>query len=461
MPTESLLLILALVFGLYAAWSIGANDVANAMGTSVGSKALTIIQAVLLAACFEFLGSVFFGSYVTETLQKGLIDLPGGDSSQTMVLGMISALFATGLWLHIASLLGLPVSTTHSIVGAIVGFGITAGGVEAIRWDEVISIGLSWIASPILGAMVAFLMFSSLRSAIFFKPVPIAAAKKVFPKIAGLVFFILTFTALTSVGRVTALSAALISTVSAFIGFGIVRILEQFLLPKPTIHEQCHSEDMLRLVELQGEKKKLKISGTKEELIRIKHEIDEIAKRLHPDLHLHLEAVQFKQIEKMFAFLQVLTACMMAFAHGSNDVANAIGPLQAIINSLPIHNEFPILQHGKSMLIFGGLGIVLGLTTYGWKVIRTIGKKITELTPSRGFAAEFAASLTILVASRLGFPISTTHTLVGAVIGVGMAGGIATLNLRTIRDIFFSWIVTIPAGAIFSIATYEILSRII
>ncbi len=455
MEQDTILLTLALVFGLYAAWNIGANDVANAMGTSVGSKALTIVQAVVLAAIFEFLGAVLYGSYVTETLQKGIIELPDTGSSRIVVLGMISALFATGLWLHIASTLGLPVSTTHSIVGAIVGFGICAGGIDAICWKEVTAIGLSWIVSPLLGAVVAFLVFSSLRSAIFFKPVPLAAAKKLMPKLTCFVIFILTFSLCSSVGRTSFLTAVISSIIMATITYLSVLLIEYIYLPKESAHDKSHADDMQRLIVLQ--KMRRKFGETPE----IAEEIEAISARLHPDLHLHLEAVQFRQIEKMFAVLQIITACMMAFAHGANDVANAIGPLQAVINALKIPSDLSFLSYGRSMLIFGGFGIVLGLATYGWKVIETIGKKITELTPSRGFAAEFAASLTILLASRLGFPISTTHTLVGAVLGVGLAGGLATLNLRTIRDIAFSWLITIPAGAFFSVVTYQLLSHLI
>ena len=455
--TETLL-ILALVFGLYAAWNIGANDVANAMGTSVGSKALTIGQAVLLAAIFEFLGAVFFGSYVTETLQKGIIELPPTDSPYVMVLGMLSSLFGTGLWLHIASVWGLPVSTTHSIVGAIVGFGITAGGLQAISWGKVGSIGLSWVISPVLGALVAFLVFSSLRKAIFFKAAPLAEAKKLMPYLSSFVIFILCFSLCTSVGRISIATASWVSIALALITYVGVQLLERSLIPKETVHEKNHTADMKRLFQLEKLKKRTDVTS---ELVTIDNEIEQIAKRLHPDLHFQFESLQFRRIEKMFAILQILTACMMAFAHGANDVANAIGPLQACIRGLNLDATYSYLTHEKSMLIYGGLGIILGLSTYGWKVIETIGKKITELTPSRGFSAEFAASITILFASRLGFPISTTHTLVGAVLGVGLAGGLATLNLRTIRDIVFSWIITIPAGALFSIVTFEILSRLL
>lgn len=457
--TTDILLILALVFGLYAAWNIGANDVANAMGTSVGSKALTIAQAVLLAAIFEFLGAVFFGSYVTETLQTGIIELPQTASSQqVMVLGMLSSLLGTGLWLHIASIWGLPVSTTHSIVGAIVGFGITAGGIHAVCWGKVASIGLSWVISPILGASVAFLVFSSLRKAIFFKAAPLAEAKKLMPFLSSFVIFILTLSLCTSVGRVSFATASLASIILALFTYITAHLLERSYIPLETAHEKSHTDDMKRLLQLEELKKHSEVES---EITTIDNEIETIARRLHPDLHHHFETLQFRSIEKMFAILQILTACMMAFAHGANDVANAIGPLQACIRGLNLGDNLAFLNHNKSMLIFGGFGIVLGLSTYGWKVIETIGKKITELTPSRGFSAEFAASITILFASRLGFPISTTHTLVGAVLGVGLAGGLATLNLRTIRDIAFSWLITIPAGALFSIITFEILSRFV
>lgn len=462
MPQETTLLVLALLFGFYAAWNIGANDVANAMGTSVGSKALTLVKAVFLAALFEFLGAYLFGSYVSHTLQSGIVDT-SNLSPKIIVLGMLSALFATGLWLQIASYFGLPVSTTHSIVGAIIGFGITAGGMDTIEWGQVASIGCSWIFSPILGAIGAFTLFSHLRSTIFLSSTPLATSLKRLPFIAGFVALVLSFSFHTSIGIPKPFfEAAYYSFPWAIGAFFIFRYLQGKLLPKMTPEESQHMQLMSTLMELEAKKQRLLLSSTTppEELQSIEREIRVLARQYHPEVHSPFEEIQLRRVEKLFGVLQIVTACMMAFAHGANDVANAVGPLQACVAVLHVDSGYPLLAYPSSMLVLGGIGIVIGLATYGWKVIETIGRKITELTPSRGFSAEFAASLTILLATRLGFPISTTHTLVGAVLGVGMAGGLASINSKTIRDIILSWVITIPAGALFAITTFEVLKRI-
>lgn len=462
MPHEMTLLLLALLFGFYAAWNIGANDVANAMGTSVGSKALTLLQAVILAAIFEFLGAYLFGSYVSQTLQSEIVNTTLF-TPQIIVLGMLSALFATGLWLQIASFFGLPVSTTHSIVGAIVGFGITAGGLDSIEWGRVASIGFSWIFSPLLGGIGAYGLFSYLRTTIFLSPTPLLTALKRLPYIASVVAFVLSFSFHSSIGTPQPVFEAFYYSLPWAIGiFCCFTYLQKKILPKMTPHETEHMQLMSTLIELEAQKRRLLLnpSSSANELQLVEKEIQLLARQYHPELHSPFEEIQLGRIEKLFGVLQIVTACMMAFAHGANDVANAVGPLQSCMQFLHIDAQYPILQYPSSMLILGGIGIVIGLATYGWRVIETIGKKITELTPSRGFSAEFAASITILMATRLGFPISTTHTLVGAVLGVGMAGGLASINRKTIRDIILSWLVTIPAGALFAIVTFEILKKL-
>ncbi len=397
--TETILII-SLLIGFYAAWNIGANDVSNAMGTSVGSRALTIRQAVIIAAIFEFCGALFFGSHVSETLQQGIIKSNTfADDPSILVDGMLSALLASGIWLQLATYFGLPVSTTHAIVGAIVGFGAVVGGVEAIYWDEVFSIAGSWVVSPLLGALCGFVLFSILRKQIFYSKSPLKATIRAFPWIVAALFIIFAFVGLwKGAGIIHILVGAL------FLGIGTFFFLRIKKFTGTGIHEE------------------------------------------------------FQVVEKLFASLQIVTACLMAFSHGANDVANAIGPLAAIINIVETGSTSFSPHIPTWILALGGLGIVAGLATWGWRVIETIGKKITELTPSRGFSAEFAAALTVLLASRFGFPISTTHTLVGAVLGVGLAGGIATLNLRMIRDIALAWIVTIPAGALLSILCYYLIS---
>ena len=420
MGTESIIILtLALGFGFYMAWNIGANDVANAMGTSIGSGALTMKKAILIAAVFEFAGAFLVGSHVTETVRKGIIDLSifteMENGTSILMYGMLASLLAAGAWLQIASYFGWPVSTTHSIVGAIVGFGIIAGGATGVDWGQIVKIVMSWAISPLLSGTIAFVVFSVIRHSMMNVPNPIQATKRWAPAFTFLVFAILTlvtfFKGLKNLHLNLSFSEALVIAA----GIGLVASIIGWLL------------------------------------IRRIHVDEETA--THGD-------VQF--VEKIFTHLQVMSACFVAFAHGANDVANAIGPLAAIVsivnggaNALVSKTPVPVWILG-----LGSIGIVIGLSTWGWRVIETIGKKITELTPVRGFSAEFAAATTIVLASRLRIPISTTHTLVGGVLGVGIARGIESLNPRVVRDIFTSWIVTLPAGAGMSIVFFLIIKTV-
>ena len=464
------LYIIALLFGFYAAWNIGANDVANAMGTSVGSKALTIKQAVILAAIFEFLGAVLFGANVSETLEKGIVNPQiFAHHPNVFIHGMLASLLATGLWLQFASYYGLPVSTTHSIVGAIVGFGSVVGGIHCVEWNHVGQIAISWIASPLLGAGASYLIFLLLRQHIFYVPSPLVATKRLIPWIAGLVVLVLS---LSMLYRVIAPSSH--TAVKMLISFALAVIIglatyffTRKIRPKEVVASTPPYDPQL-LLDVEKAKKQLlkaKETLTGEERFRINdivQDIDSFSFAIKLKDHPERRNTEFFWVEKIFGYLQISSACLMAFAHGSNDVSNAIGPMAAIISTLKQHyyfsqsSAFPIWA-----LVLGGAGIVLGLATWGWRVIETIGRRITELTPSRGFSAEFGAALVILLASRMGFPISTTHTLVGSVFGVGLAGGLSSLNAKTIRDILLSWFVTIPAGALLSIICYYILSAIL
>lgn len=401
---------LAAVFGLFMAWGIGANDVANAMATSVGSKALTIKQAIIVAAIFEFLGAVLAGGEVTATIRKGIIDteLLAG-SPELLIYGMLAALLSAGTWLLIASKNGWPVSTTHSIVGAIVGFAAVGIGVDAVQWDEVGKIVMSWVISPLTAGFLAYLIYGSVQRLILSQDDPLECAKRYVPVYIFFAAFTITLVTilkgLKHVGLTISLAdsyllAILIAVTIALLGtLGIRRI-------KP---------------DAKADKKQ-----------------------------------HFHTVERVFAILMVVTACGMAFAHGSNDVANAIGPLAAVISIaqtgiVSAESALPIW-----VLALGGGGIVIGLATYGRHVIATVGEKITQLTPSRGFAAELAAATTIVIASGTGMPISTTHTLVGAVLGVGLARGIEAIDLRVVGRVFASWVVTIPAGALLSIFFFSI-----
>ncbi|MGP8291568.1 inorganic phosphate transporter [Vreelandella zhanjiangensis] len=395
-------IILACLFGFFMAWGVGANDVANAMGTSVGSKAITIKQAIIIAVIFEFLGAWLAGGEVTATIRGGIIDANLLEANpQFLVYGMLSALLAAGIWLMVASARGWPVSTTHSIVGAIVGFAAVGLGVDAVAWGKVGQIASSWVVSPLIAGTIGYMLFKSVHHLIFESSDPFAAAKRYVPGYVFLVGFIVSMVTLTKglshVGlHLTFSQSLLLSILIGVLIMGLGVIMQRRI--KYTKNANDH--------------------------------------------------FGYANVERVFGVLMIFTACAMAFAHGSNDVANAVGPLAAVISV--VRSEGMIDSAALVpwwVLVLGGGGIVFGLVTYGHKVIATVGTGITELTPSRGFAATLAAASTVVVASGTGLPISTTHTLVGAVLGVGLARGMAALNLRVIGTIVISWLITLPAGA--------------
>ena len=401
-----ILLIIGCVCGFFMAWGIGANDVANAMGTSVGARALTLWQAVLVACVFEFAGAYLAGGEVTSTIRKGIIDAGVmSDNPELLVYGMIASLLAAGIWLLIASYFGWPVSTTHSIVGAIVGFAAVGIGIDAVAWGKVGSIVASWVVSPVIAGTVSFLLFTSVKRLILQTSDPFMNAKRYVPFyifLAGFVVSMVTF--LKGLKHVGLSFTASESIVWSLVFALVISLLGTLVLQR--------------------------IDNTKKEK----------------------NGAMFDGVERIFAVLMVFTACAMAFAHGSNDVANAIGPLAAIVSVVQSGGEIA----SKSILppwilLIGASGIVIGLGTLGYRVMMTVGRAITELTPSRGFAAELAAAGTVVVASGTGLPISTTHTLVGAVLGVGLARGIGAINLGVVGKIILSWIVTLPVGAGLSI----------
>tara|TARA_B100000700_G_scaffold293264_1_gene354125 strand:- start:2560 stop:3828 length:1269 start_codon:yes stop_codon:yes gene_type:complete len=407
-----ILIVMAGVFGFFMAWGVGANDVANAMGTSVGSKALTIKQAILIAMVFEFAGAYLAGGEVTSTIRKGIIDSAYFvDQPELLVFGMISALLAAGVWLLIASFLGWPVSTTHSIVGAIVGFAAVGVSVDAVSWGKVGGIVGSWVITPAISGFIAYLIFMSAQKLIFDQENPLKRAKQYVPFYMGLAGFVLSLVTIKKGLKHVGLGMGTLEGFLWAIGIAVV----VFLIGKVAIGRLQFSE-----------------SDDK-------------------DMH-------YTNVEKVFAVLMVVTACAMAFAHGSNDVANAIGPLAAVVSVVTSGGEIASqAQLAWWILPLGAFGIVAGLAMLGKRVIATIGQGITHLTPSRGFAAELAAASTVVLASGTGLPISTTQTLVGAVLGVGMARGIAALNLGVVRNIVVSWVVTLPAGAIMSIMFFYML----
>ncbi len=404
-----LVLILAILAALYMSWNIGANDVANSMGTSVGSGALTLKRAILVAVIFEFLGAVLVGKHVTNTIAKGIVD-PQLIDPYVLMIGMLGALIAAGLWVTIATYLRLPVSTTQSIVGAVMGFAMVIN-MSLIHWDVVGDIAASWVVSPLLGALMAYIFFMILRKFIFSKDDPIKEAKIVMPFFifltATLISMSILFKGLKNIGLDLGLwNSLFISIIVGLISIGIGYGL---------------------LIRYKG----IKVGSDK-----------------------------YKRLENFFIYLQVMTAASVAFAHGANDVANSVGPLVAIVD---IYNGVPIGSHVSIplwVLALGGLGIVIGISTWGYKVIETIGKRITEITPTRGFAAELATAFTVLVFSKLGMPVSTSQVIVGSVMGVGIARGIATVDYRVIKNILLSWVFTLPVAMAFSAGIFLLLRYI-
>lgn len=471
MTIEMILLVLILLAGFYMAWSIGANDVANAMGTSVGSAALTLKQAVIIAAVLEFSGAFFFGSHVSDTIENGIIKSSiFAEEPMLLVYGMLASLLATAAWLQLASYFGWPVSGTHAIVGAVVGFGVVIGGTEAIYWGNVGNIVLSWVISPLSGGLLGYLIFSLLRNQIFYTANPIQSAQKITPI---LVFFVLTMLSFIMIFKGLNnlhFQLSIYETVGICIGIGLIGSLVSYffvrrMIVPVTVTTKSRTNPEI-LVGLDKASKHLSrvakaCSGeTQYQVISLMEEVNSVTQDLkHPE-EMHDTSAEYAVVEKIFGFLQIISACLMAFAHGANDVANAIGPLSASINVLRTGVVSAQTEVPTWALALGGFGIVVGLATWGWRVIETIGKKITELTPTRGFAAEFGAAITILIASRLGMPISTTHTLVGAVIGVGLARGIEALNLGMTRDIILSWVVTIPISTVITVAFFFALKGI-
>lgn len=471
MTTEMMLLILVVLAGAYMAWNIGANDVANAMGTSVGSGALTLKQAVIIAAILEFAGAFFFGSHVSETIQKGIVDAAIFKDPIIVVYGMLSALLAAGIWLQIASYYGWPVSTTHSIVGALVGFGAAVGGIEAVYWENVTFIATSWVISPFLGGLLSYAIFNFLRQRIFYTQHPVEAAKKITPPLVFGVIFVLSLLMLYKGLNNTKINVNFLESIAISAALGIIGLLFSKLFLKRIKRTQSKVKtDFEYQPEVSNQLEKAKrhllqvqaasrgtIQYQVSELLEEIHMLSESLKRKEET---GKESIEYAVVEKIFGYLQIMSACLMAFAHGANDVANAIGPLAAAISILTTGALSEQSAIPTWILALGGVGIVIGLATWGWRVIETIGKKITELTPTRGFSAEFGAAATILIASRLGMPISTTHTLVGSVIGVGLARGIEALDLRTTRYIVISWAITVPAGALITICLFFLINFI-
>jgi len=451
------------------AWNIGANDVANAMGTSVGSGALTLKWAILVAALMEFAGAFLVGSHVTNTVRKGIIDpaIFTADPN-SYIYGMIAALLAAGAWLNIASYKGWPVSTTHAIVGAVLGFGILFSGFGSIHWNKVSQIAASWVVSPVLSGAISFMIFILLRRIIFYSKTPVDSAKRMTPFlvffVVGILTLVLVFKGLKNLHLDLPLSQALmLAGLTGILGALIsIPLVKKVKSPRP---EKAAKEFIDPKVEKSMQKVVMHLRRVSEsvagelsdEISKVLKKSENISNRFEKYSNIKHVSTEYLTVEKIFVYLQILSACFVAFAHGANDVANAIGPLAGVLSAINNGVVGMKAQVPLFVLLLGGLGIVIGLATWGWRVIETIGKYITELTPTRGFAAEFGAAITIVLASKLALPVSTTHTLVGAVLGVGLARGLNSLNLRTIREIVISWVITIPAAALLTAVFYLII----
>ena len=412
--TTTIYITLAAIFGIFMAWGIGANDVANAMATSVGSKAITIKQAIIIAAIFEFLGAYLAGGQVTKTIRKGIVDLNAFEGNPDLLIwGMLAALLAAGTWLLIASMRGWPVSTTHSIVGAVIGFAAVGVSIDAVSWGKVGTIVMSWVVSPVLAGTIAFAVFMSIQKLVLNTATPLVNAKKYGPVYLFMVGFIIALVTIKKGLKHIGLNVdGGLEFVYAGIFGVLIALLGVYLIKKVKFDEKAE-------------------------------------KRFH-----------FANVEKIFAVLMVFTAAAMAFAHGSNDVANAVGPMAAVISVAQSGELASKSALPNWVLLVGAIGIVVGLATLGYRVMATVGKNITELTPTRGFSAEIGAASTVVLASYTGLPISTTQTLVGAILGVGLARGIAAIDLRVVGNIFMSWIITLPAGAILSVMFFYMLKGI-
>ena len=408
----------ALIFGFFMAYGIGANDVANAMGTSVGSRALTLTQALVIAAIFEFLGAYLAGAEVTTTIKENIVSPGNFDANPSIfVLGMLSSLLAAGAWLLIATVFGLPVSTTHAIIGAIAGFSVFYLGWSSVSWGYIGSITISWLITPLLAALLSGLLYYSAKKLIIKSDTPIESGRRYIPMYAGLVGFIISAITLNKSLKNTDVPELITVT------FGTSDLIIVNILISLSVALICYAISRLILSHY--------ISTTP-----------------NPD------------VEGKFAVLMIFTACSIAFAHGSNDVANAVGPMAAVIST--IENLGSIETNStvpEWVLLTGAIGIVLGMLTLGFRVIRTVGEKITKLKPSKGFAAEMSTAIVVLLGSISGIPLSTTHTLVGAVIGIGIFSK-NEVNYRSVLQILGSWFITIPGGAVLAIMFFVILKNL-
>ena len=408
MTPEYYILIIGYIFGFYMAWNIGANDVANSMASAVGAKAITIRQAIFIAGILNVVGAVFIGSHVTNTIRKGIVSTEILSDPHVALIGALSALLAAALWVSFATWKSLPVSTTHSIVGAMIGFGIMAGGFSVINWAKLAAVVMSWVISPVFSLVISYLIFKTIVKLILVKKNAFIRSLSLSPVFIGMTAFVvvLSFLFKTPLGKTlsidtwTALLVALV--IGGLVGYAGKGLLRRFTRPD--------DDD---------------------------------------------------STEQVFRKIQIGTSCYVALAQGANDVANAIGPLAVIYFLVKSGNVGAKVPVPAWLLLFGGVGIACGIGMAGHRVMETIGTKITTLTNTRGFAVDFAAASTVLLASKLGLPVSTTHAAVGGVIGVGLAGGIEAVNFGVVFQIMLYWFLTVPAAAVTSMIIFKILQVVV
>ena len=401
---KNAVLIAGYIVGFYMAWNIGANDVANSMASAVGAKAITIRQAVMIAAVLNLLGATFIGSHVTNTIRKGIISAEVMADPQVALIGAFSALIAAALWLTFATWKSLPVSTTHSIVGAMIGFGVIAGGFSVIQWGKVGAVVASWIISPVFSLVIGFAIYKIITRFILNRKNSFVQALKLSPYFIGAAVFIIVLSFLfktplgTSLSIETPMAVVIAAIIAMLVGMAGLRLLRKYI---------TNTEE----------------NGT----------------------------------EEIFRRIQIGTSCYVALAHGANDVANAIGPLAVIYFIVTAGSIGTTVSVPPFLLFFGGIGIALGIYMWGYRVMSTVGTKITPLTNTRGFSIDFAAATTVLVASKMGLPVSTTHAAVGGVMGIGVSRGKGALNLPLIFKIMAYWVITVPAAALTSMIIFVII----
>ena len=412
MTCNNILYFATLLIGGAMAWAIGANDVANAMASTVGAGILTVTQAIYIAAVFEALGALLASGQVANMMRHGIVDVTLFQlQPELFICGMLAALLAAATWLIIATRYGLPVSTTHSIVGAILGFGVISTGLRHIHWHNITAIAISWILTPITGALGGAVLFLWIQRSILSDRNPFQRCKLQVPfysaAVVGVFSYIVLFECLDTIG---------LNIVSqAKIQWWLALILVTYVVSYGALSYQL----------VQAEKSK------REEL--------------------------YHHVERCFTGLAVLTSCGMAFSHGANDVANAIGPIAAILSTIASGKvELDAVLLPFWLVCFGAGAIVLGLICYGYKIMQTVGSHITQITPIRGFCIQFSTSIIVIVASGLGIPVSTTQTMIGSIFGVGLVRGLQAVNTQMVGNIFLSWVITLPAGSLLAMLYYRI-----